>query len=418
MWGGQSWLPPADGRRAASEYESASRAAAGRNARPARTPRAFLFVAMGLLSAGALTAQDFPLPNGAIAIRFPDDSPVLFSGSMADQSRARARGGAMEIDLHLQMTLRNVGDRGEIRGITLRVVSQEVAVGGKGSVAYPSLHVARGESFPVKIDMQLMRPSQAINGPVVEVSLDGVLFQDLSFYGDNRLNSRRTMRAWELEARRDRDYFKRVLAQQGVDGLKNAALASLGRQAERPRLDVRVLSGGPAVAAAALASQERAQQFAFLELPDSPVSPKDGWARISGNEARAPRVEIQNNSNRVVKYVELGWLVSDASGKRFMAASLPASGPDLILRPGQTARVLQETALRFSRQGQPVNVQAMAGFVSQVEFADGEMWVPNRQSLERADLLDLVAPSAEEQRLTDLYRKRGINALVEELKKY
>ena len=377
----------------------------------------FRLAAMGLLVAGALAAQDFPLPSGAIAISFPENSPVLFSGSMADQSRARARGGAMEIDLHLQMTLRNVGPR-EIRGITLRVVSQEVAVGGKGSVAYPSLHVANGESFPVKIEMQLMRPSQAINGPVVEVSLDGVLFQDLSFYGPDRLNSRRTMLAWEMEARRDREYFKRVLAQSGEDGLRNAVLASLERQAERPRLDVRVLSGGPAVTAAALTAPEHMQQFAFLQLPDSPVSPKDGWARISGNEARAPRVEIQNNSNRVVKYVELEWLVSDQTGKRYMAASLPASGPDLILRPGQTARVLQDTALRFSRQGQPVSVKGVAGFVSQVEFADGEMWVPNRQSLERADLLDVLAPSAEEQRLTDLYRKRGINALRDELKKY
>ena len=170
--------------------------------------------ALALASAGALAAQDFPLPSGAVAIRFPDDSPVLFSGSVADQSRARARGGAMEIDLHLQMTLRNVGAR-EIRGITLRVISQEVAVGGKGSVAYPSLHVAHGDSFPVKIDMQLMRPSQVISGPVVEVSLDGVLFQDLSFYGANRLNSHRTMLAWELEARRDREYFKRVLTQSG-----------------------------------------------------------------------------------------------------------------------------------------------------------------------------------------------------------
>ncbi len=410
-------------RRADAEHRAESRlnAAAGKNARPTTVARAgamiFQFVTLGLMSAGALAAQDFPLPSGAVTIRFPDDSPVLFSGSMADQSRARARGGAMEIDLRLQMTLRNVGPR-EVRGITLRVVSQEVAVGGKGSVAYPSLHVAHDESFPVKIDMQLMRPSQAINGPVVEVSLDGVLFQDLSFYGPNRLNSRRTMLAWELEARRDREYFKRVLNQSGADGLRNAVLASLERQAERPRLDVRVLSGGPALTSAAAAAPESTQQFAFLQLPDSPVSPKSGWARISGNEARAPRVEIQNNSNRVVKYVELGWLVSDPSGKRYMAASLPASGPDLILRPGQTARVLQDTALRFSRQGQPVNVQAMAGFVSQVEFADGEMWVPNRQSLERADLLDLVGPSAEEQRLTDLYRKRGINALVEELKKY
>jgi hypothetical protein len=53
-----------------------------------------------------------------------------------------------------------------------------------------------------------------------------------------------------------------------------------------------------------------------------------------------------------------------------------------------------------------------------VEFADGKMWVPNRQNLENAALLNVLAPSAEEQRLSDLYRKKGIQALVEELKKF
>jgi len=48
--------------------------------------------------------------------------------------------------------------------------------------------------------MQLVRPTQTAAGPLVEVNLDGVLFQDLSFYGDDRLNSRRTMTAWEMEA--------------------------------------------------------------------------------------------------------------------------------------------------------------------------------------------------------------------------
>ena len=31
-----------------------------------------------------------------------------------------------------------------------------------------------------------MRPAQAAAGPLVEVNLDGVLFQDLSFYGPDR----------------------------------------------------------------------------------------------------------------------------------------------------------------------------------------------------------------------------------------
>ena len=70
------------------------------------------------------------------------------------------------------------------------------------------------------------------------------------------------------------------------------------------------------------------------------------------------------------------------------------------------------------RGGVPVTIQKLTGFVSQVELADGKVWVPNRQKLESAALLNVVASSAEEQRLTDLYRRKGLNALVEELKKF
>jgi hypothetical protein len=68
-------------------------------------------------------------------------------------------------------------------------------------------------------------------------------FQDYSFYGPNRLDSRRTMTAWEMQAQRDRKYFKSILAAHGIEGLKQAMLESLNRQAERPRLDVQVSRG-------------------------------------------------------------------------------------------------------------------------------------------------------------------------------
>ena len=87
-----------------------------------------------------------------------------------------------------------------------------------------------------------------------------------------------------------------------------------------------------------------------------------------------------------------------------------------MLPPGKDARLLQQSTLNFSVKGQPVNVQKMVGFVSQVEFADGKIWVPNRQ--DNALLLKVLPPSAEEQRLTDLYRKRGIDALAAELGKF
>jgi hypothetical protein len=44
------------------------------------------------------------------------------------------------------------------------------------------------------------------------VGLDGVLFDDFSFYGPNQLDSKRSMMVWETEAQRDRQYFKSILA--------------------------------------------------------------------------------------------------------------------------------------------------------------------------------------------------------------
>ncbi len=375
-----------------------------------------LTAAIVLLGASSLTAQDAAIPQGAVNINLPDNSPLeLRSFTMAD-SRATARGAALALDLHMAASLRNKGSN-RIHGVTLRVVAQEVTLGGKGSVTYPSLNVGPGETFQVRIDMQLMRPSQVTGAPLVQVDLDGVLFQDLTFFGPDRLNSRRTMTACEMEAQRDREHFKRVLAQSGKAGLQREMLESMARQSEISQLTVSVKRTGRAVTSAATGPEHDAE-FAFLQFPDSPVEPMNGSARISGNEARTPRIEVRNKSSRPVKYVEMGWIVSDPAGKQYMAGSLPSADSDVLLPPGHSARLLQETTLNFSAKGQPVNVQKMVGFVNEVEFADGKIWVPNRQNLDNALLLKVLPPSAEEQRLTDIYRSGGPDALVAELGKF
>ena len=58
----------------------------------------------------------------------------------------------------------------------------------------------------------------------VQISLDGVLFDDLSFYGPDKLSSRRTMTLSEWEARRDRKYFKALLAEGGQERLRHEML--------------------------------------------------------------------------------------------------------------------------------------------------------------------------------------------------
>jgi len=52
-----------------------------------------------------------------------------------------------------------------------------------------------------------------------------------------------------------------------------------------------------------------------------------------------------------------------------------------------------------------------------VEFADGGYWIPSRADLADGRLGQLVPPSPEEQRLVQLYRRKGLLALVEELRK-
>ena len=365
----------------------------------------------------ALLAQDGQFdPRSSIQINLPSDSPVSLLSTNVGESRATPRGGAMVVDLHMSLSLRN-SSKQNIRGVTLLVTAQEVTPGGKASVAVPSLDIGPDQTFPVRIDLRLLRPLQAGGGPLVKVSLDGVLFEGFDFYGPNRLNSRRSMTVWEMEAERDRQHFKSVLAAAGQEGLKQEMLNSLTRQAQRPRIDVRVSRGGSAVSSAA--TVERMAHFAFLRIPDSPVEALDGWAEVAGNEARSPKIQVVNRSSRPVRYVEMGWIVKDAEGHEFLAGSVPAAESDLLLLPGQTGNVLQDTALRFSRNaGQPVSIASMTGFVSQVEFADRKVWVPNRAALQDSRLLRIVAPSPEEQRLADLYRTKGLNALIEELRKF
>jgi hypothetical protein len=364
-----------------------------------------------------LPAQDVPFgPHSSIQINLPQDSPVSLLSSDVGESRATPRGGAMVVDLHMSLSLQNSGKQ-NIRGVTLLVTTQEMTPGGKASVAVPSLNIAPGQAFPIRIDLRLLRPLQAGAGPLVKVSLDGVLFAGFDFYGPNRLNSRRSMTVWEMEAERDRRHFQSVLAAGGPEGLRREMVDSLARQAERPRIDVRVSRGGPAVASAA--ANERMERFAFLKIPDSPVEALEGSADVAGNEARAAQIRVMNRSAKPVRYVEIGWIVKDAEGKEFLAGSVPASEGDLLLPPGQTGRVLQDTALRFSRNaGQPVSIASMTGFVSQVEFADGHVWVPNRAALQNPRLQRVVAPSPEEQRLADLYRTKGLDAVVKELQKF
>ncbi len=348
------------------------------------------------LLAQPLLAQEVALdPNTSVKIDLPADSPLTLVASNLGESRATTRGGAMVLDLHMSITLRNAGFR-RVRGVTLLITAQESAPGGKGSVARPSIDVPPSQEFTIPVELRLLRPLQSGSGPLlqshlVRVQLDGVLFDDLSFFGPNKLNSQRAMTVWETEAQRDRAYYRRVLQAKGEKGLRDEMLAALNRQSDRQKLES-ATNISPSAA-------EHVAQYAFLTVPHSPVEPMD---------ASASGLDVVNRSGRAIRHIELGWIARDAEGHE-VAVLTPPTTP-VSLAPGQKSRV--------PRTGKPLDVPRLTGFVRQVEFGDGKVWVPTREDLSTSPLLRVLAPSPEEQRLADVYNKKGIAALMSDLNRY
>lgn len=361
----------------------------------------FKMAAAVAASVGALTGQG--LPN--VKVDLPKDSPVGLLTYDPSGSAATTRGGAYIVDVRALLSLRNSSQR-RIRGISFAIYAPEV--GGKGSVSVPSLDVGPGETFTIRVENHLVRPLVgSASGQGVEVKLDGIVFDDLGFFGPDTLDLQRSMTRWELEARRDRKYFKSVLETAGTEGLRNEMLASLAWQNDRRSPGVEIVRGR-----ATNVEPERDVQFAFVSIPDSPVEALDGTARISDSAARAPRFSVRNRSNRPVEHLEIGWIVRDRQGREFFAASLPA---DLKLAPNQTGEIREDAALRFQ---QPVAIQSVRGYVSSVEFAGGTQWIPSRSALAGDRLNGVVPPSPEELRLLQIYNRKGLDALIEELKKF
>ena len=348
-------------------------------------------------------------PNTKIDLSKDKDSPVTLDSYDPGDTKVTTRGSLYLVDFHPTLSLRNSSAK-RVRSVTLTVLAAETSAGGKASVSVPSLNVAPGDTFSIHINQTLASP--AFDNPSVQVQLDGVLFDDLSFYGPDKLHLQHNMTVWELEARQDRKYFKTLLEASGRQALQTEMLESMARQADVLQPSVQMTTGRATNARATNADAGQDMQFAFLRLPDTPVELSGGLARVSANEADAPHFAVRNISKRPVRHLEIGWLLKDQDGREFLAASLPA---DVSLAPGQSSQVTEDASLRFTGRGA---IQSMRGFISSAEFTDGSYWIPSRKELDDPQLRRVVAPSPEEQRLSQIYNRKGLNALIEELKKF
>lgn len=329
-----------------------------------------------------------------VQVQFPPDGPLSSVSVDTAGSRFSTIGGAVIMDVHAALQIKNASGQ-SIRAVTLLVTAEELTAGGKASVTVPSLDVRPGDTFPLRVDLRLLRPRGGVTAPV-KITVDGVLFDTLGFYGPNKLNSRRSMLTWEMEARRDRKHFVEVLSKRGGEGLRAEMVTSLARQDSAPRVDVQVTQGRTTNA-----DPGRDVQLAALNATGAPVEILGGAANAADREIRLPRVDLRSRAAKDIRFVDIGWVVR-SSGTDRPAGSLPAA---VELAPGARRSVEENVTLRF-----PLAVERLAGFISSIEYADGTVWVPDREASRGV--------SPEEQRLTGIYRRKGLDALVQELQKF
>ncbi len=383
----------------------------------AHCPGRFLRLAIGLacLVPATIYAAD---GNGRwLDVQFPRDSPVLpvsISLQEPNPTTATIRGASIVVDLHASLLLRNTGLK-PISGLTLMVETPNLTLSGKGSVTVPSLHALPGQVFPVRIDMQLTRPLNVgrAQGAMMQVSLDCALYSDLSAYGPDKLRSRHMLVVYELEARRDRQYLAALLQSGQLAELREELNFGL-KELDPAQLGFELLhSPGPSV------SQSQPVAVGAVEFPSSPIQSLGGNAQVAGNEIRTSLLGVRNTSKKMVRDFEVGWIVRDDRGHDFVAGSVPSARQ---LAPVETANMEQPGTLRFSHSGgQPMTVGALMTFVNDVEFSDGKLWIPSRIDISKATrdpiLRRALAASPEQQRLADVYRRKGMSGLEDELKR-
>jgi len=373
-----------------------------------------LFLALTLgPAAGATDADPNSVPRW-LTFDFPRDSPVLPVSFAMGSSTAKIRGTSMMLDLHASFILRNVGGKA-LSGLTMRVEAPDLQ-SGKGSVTVPSLTVQPGETFPVKLDMEILRPISAgrMGTPsLVQVALDCALFSDLTAYGPDELHSRHMLVVYQLEARREREYLALLLHNQEWSKLRDEL--NFGLPEESPRSLGLEFIHGP------LGSVANGRAFAVspVVFSGAPVQPIGGGAEVAGNEVRGPYVELRKMSNRSVRSLELGWIVRDDHDREFVGGSIPVT---LSTEAVQSVKITDSGAMRFSNGiGQPMVIGALRAFVNDVEFSDGKVWIPSRADIDQATndpvLRHELANSPEQQRLAKIYRLKGTTGLAEELKR-
>jgi hypothetical protein len=363
----------------------------------------------GQLLISTVYAQATARPAGSSAssvqVEFGNNSPILMQ-SLQFEPSGNTPGMSAEMKLRAFLALRNVGPK-TIAGLTLRLDIDDLAPAA-ASIEMPALDARSGDAFraPVNIDgaRSFTRPSNS----GLRISLDSVLFEDLSSYGPDTLHSLQALLRYEAENRRERQYLSSLL--------RAGQLADLREELNFGLPDT---PQGLGVAISPAETTSRKIELASLSFPDAPVQVLAAYAELNGSEIAGPQLSIRNASKKAVIGVTVSLLARDEHGSDFVAGTLPERTG---MVPGQDGSLYIPATLRLSRpKGTPPIVRSVSPIVTAVEFADGSLWIPQRAEIQRATadpvVRRLLAESPEQQRLASLFRREGVSAVAAELRR-
>ncbi len=368
------------------------------------------------LAAPAQISSPWANPADAVSFHAPAETAIELADQDFSRTEINVRGPAAVVELRCRLTLTNRSSR-TLRAVTLAVHSAPGMPGGKAVVVSPSLAAGPGEQAAVDVNLRLVRPLPEAGRPVAEIVVDGVLYADLSFRGPDEMSSRRRMTLLELEARQDRRRLSQTLSARGPEGLRAQVLEVLERMAARPDFEVRLVGGDGRSVSATARSGMRPVELAFLNVDETPLELVGGSALAGAARAVSPAIEVRNRSGKAIRDFEVGWLVHDVEGRRYAAGAVPSTGGRL--EAGRAGSVDAQRLFEFRRRAsQPFEIGGMSGYVRRVEFADGTLWTPSREALDKAALLDVEPLSSEESRLAAVYRSQGLQGLIAELARF
>ncbi len=368
-------------------------------------------------------------PRAFVRVTLPPDGPLELVQLDYGSSRIARGQRGMLMDLNVVLTLRNRSSKA-VEGLALALGYGFGRPGAEGLNAVSAIRLEPGEIYalPARMRAEIELPSAATRArPVdlptsVQVRLDSVLFADGSSYGPDQMRALGTMRINQAESARDRRFFQGLFEAGGVQRLLSVLEKWATEAAGAPPLSG---PGTPRLLAREAAERARAlaqlTDFRVVRFAGAPLEIVSARARVYERGLVDPALELRNLAGSDIADFQVAWVLRDASGTEFRAATVSGSGrPPLARRfplsPGESL-LWSDPAVLETGPGASGPILSGRVYLRAVQFSSGKIWVPERTMFEAAGLGRLLAGSPEAIRLLRLYRGRGPEALAAELRR-